>query len=262
MGASIVMLCRDRSRGEWARADIVKQSGNQNVRVMFCDLASQKSIRSFALDFAQEYKKLDVLINNAGVFMMRRSITEDGFESTFAINHLAYFLLTNLLLPLLKNAAPSRIVNVSSTVHSYGHINFADLQMESNYSAFGAYAGSKLANILFTRALARRLDGTGVTANCLHPGAVSTSLFRSLPKPLESIIKLITISPARGARTTVYLATSPEVANVSGKYFVRCRETAPSSEAQNDELADRLWMVSEQLTGLSTIRDAAHTQRA
>lgn len=250
IGARVVMLCRDPARGEAAQSEIRKRSGNPNVELMICDLASQKSIREFAVAFCRQYERLDVLVNNAGVLMPQRSITEDGVESTIAINHLGYFLLTNLLLNLLKKSAPSRIVSVSSAVHAYGHIDLNDLQFENDYGAFKAYASSKLANVLFTRELARRLDGTKVTANCLHPGGVATNLFRRLPKLLESAIKLLTISAERGSRTSIFLATSPEVEGVNGKYFVRSKVTPSSKGSLDDELAGSLWRVSEDLTSL------------
>jgi NAD(P)-dependent dehydrogenase (short-subunit alcohol dehydrogenase family) len=252
LDATVVMLCRDRERGESARAEIANESGNSNVMLMLCDLSAQKSIREFVANFRDRYDRLDVLINNAGVLMPQRSITEDGLETTFAINHLAYFQVTILLLDVLKKSAPSRIVNVSSAAHAYGHIDLSDLQGQKKYGSFRAYASSKLANVLFTRELARRLEGTGVIANCLHPGGVSTNLFRRLPKVLEAAIKLVTIGPERGARTSIFLASSPEVETVTGKYFVRCKETPSSRESLHDELARSLWVVSEELCGLST----------
>src|SRR5215813_6726071 len=250
MGATVVLVSRERERGEAALQDVQHRTNSRNVVLMTCDLSSQRSIRVLADEFSSKYSGLDVLINNAGVFMTRRSITEDGIESTFAINHLAYFLLSNLLLERLKARAPSRIVNVASAAHHYGHLDFTDLQRSRSYSSFGAYAASKLANILFTRELARRLEGTAITVNCLHPGTVGTNLFRRLPGFLESIIKLVTISPERGARTSIYLASSPDVDKVSGKYFSRSRETSVSREARNDDLAEKLWLISEELTGL------------
>jgi NAD(P)-dependent dehydrogenase (short-subunit alcohol dehydrogenase family) len=247
-GGTVVMLCRDQERGKEALADIVKKTGNRRTALMICDLASQRAIRAFAERFLAEHRRLDVLINNAAVLMPKRSITEDGIESTLAINHVAYFLLTELLLERLKSSAPSRIVNVASAAHTYGHIDLSNLQGERDYGGFRAYANSKLANILFTRQLARRLTGTGVTANCLHPGSVGTSLFRRLPKVLEAIIKLVTIGPDRGARTTIYLASSPEVEGVTGKYFSRSREVQSSLESRDDQLAADLWAVTEELT--------------
>lgn len=251
LGATVVMVCRDAGRSEKALREIKRKSGSGHVELLICDLASQKSIRSFADEFKQQHDRLDILVNNAGVFLRQRSLTEDGFESTFAINHLGYFLLTNLLLDLMKKSAPSRIVNVASTAHRYGKLDVNAWVSAREYSAFGAYANSKLANVLFTYELAQRLEGTGVTANCLHPGAVASNLFRGLPGVLEALIRLVTISPERGARTSIYLASSPEVEGITGKYFAR-RRPQKSSEASYDlEAARRLWEVSEEVTGMN-----------
>jgi NAD(P)-dependent dehydrogenase (short-subunit alcohol dehydrogenase family) len=252
MGATVVMVCRDRQRGEAAQREIRQSTGNDAVELMVCDVASQASIRQFATDFKQRHDRLDVLVNNAGVLLRERSLNEDGIESTFAVNHLGYFLVTNLLLDVLKKSAPSRIVNVSSTAHKYGKIDIGGWVAGRNYSAFGAYANSKLANVLFTYELARRLQGTGVTANCLHPGGVGTNLFRGLPGFLQSLIKLVTIGPERGARTSIYLASSPEVEGITGKYFARRRQQKSSDTSHNEEAARQLWEVSEELTGLNT----------
>src|SRR5262249_4112739 len=246
-GARVVLVCRDRGRGESAASDIKRATGNPNVELMLCDLSSQAEIRRFASEFKSTHDRLDVLVNNAGVYLRKRTTTVDGIESTFAVNHLGYFLLTNLLLDLLKRSAPARVISVSSGAHASGHINFEDLQGEQSYGGVRAYCHSKLANILFTRELAKRLAGTGVTANCLHPGAVSTGIFRNLPKLLELIVLAFTMSPEKGARTSIYLATSPEVEGITGRYFVNCVETAPSREAQDDEVAHRLWLESERL---------------
>lgn len=256
-GAHVVMVCRDRARGEAALAEIKQATGNDQIELMLCDLSSQADIRRFADEFKATHDRLDVLVNNAGVYLRKRETTVAGIEATFAVNHLAYFLLTSLLLDLLKRSAPSRIVNVSSDAHKHGHINFDDLQAEKSYSGVKAYCNSKLANVLFTRELSKQLAGTKVTANCLHPGAVATGIFRALPKPIEAIIKLLTLSPEKGARTSVYLASSPAVETVTGKYFVRCKEAAASAEAQNDEIADRLWAESARLTSLQA--DAVNT---
>src|SRR6185503_9856418 len=251
LGANVVMVCRDRDRGEAAQLEIKQKSGNQQVDLMLCDLSSQNSIRHFAETVIRQRARVDVLINNAGIVLRQRSMTEDGIESTFAINHLGYFLVTDLLLDLLKKSAPSRIVNVASTAHRYGKLDVNAWVSAREYSAFGAYANSKLANVLFTYELARGLEGTGVTANCLHPGAVASNLFRGLPALLEALIRLVTISPERGARTSIYLASSPDVQGVSGKYFAR-RRPEKSSEASYDlEAARRLWEVSEELTSAS-----------
>src|SRR5436853_2096752 len=222
LGPHIVMGCHDGARGEAALAEIKQATGNDQLELMLCDLSSQADIRRFADEFKATHNRLDVLVNNAGVYLRKRQTTVDKLEATFAINHLGYFLLTNLLLDLLKQSAPSRIVNVSSSAHTSGHINFDDLQGEKSYGGGKAYCHSKLANILFTRELARQLAGTQVTANCLHPGAVATGIFRSLPKPIEAIIKLVTMSPEKGAQTTIYLASSPAVETVTGKSFIKC----------------------------------------
>jgi len=252
LGATVVMVCRDAGRAEKALREI-KHKSSDRVELMICDLASQKSIRRFADDFKQQHDRLNVLVNNAGVFLRQRSLTEDGIESTFAINHLGYFLVTNLLLDLMKNSKPSRIVNVASTAHRYGKLDVNSWPTGRDYSGFAAYANSKLANVLFTYELARRLEGTGVTANCLHPGAVASNLFRGLPRFLEVLIRLVTISPERGARTSIYLASSPDVQGISGKYFAR-RRPEKSSEASYDlGAARRLWEVSEELTSASAL---------
>ena len=252
MGARVVMVCRDRARGEAALTEIKQATGSGGLELMLCDLSSQADIRRFADQFRATHDRLDVLVNNAGVYLRKRTTTVDHLEATLAINHLGYFLLTNLLLDMLKQGAPSRVVNVSSDAHAHGHINFDDLQGEKSYSGVKAYCHSKLANILFTRELARRLAGTGVTANCLHPGAVATGIFRALPKPIEAIIKLVTMSPEKGAQTSIYLASAPAVEQVTGRYFVKCAEARPSSEAQDDQVASRLWAESARLTDLKS----------
>jgi NAD(P)-dependent dehydrogenase (short-subunit alcohol dehydrogenase family) len=250
LGATVVMVCRDRQRGEEAQSEIKRKSGNDDVELMLCDLSSQRSIKQFAPIFAQRYDRLDVLVNNAGIVLREHSMTEDGLESTFAINHLGYYLLTNLLLDLLKKSAPSRIINVASAAHKFGSLDVNAWPTGRQYRAFGAYANSKLANILFTRELAQRLNGTGVTANCLHPGGVGTNLFRGFPKFLQTLIKLVTISPERGARTSIYLASSPDVEGITGKYFARCRQQESSDASRNKVAARDLWNLSAELTGV------------
>ncbi|MFP2934327.1 SDR family NAD(P)-dependent oxidoreductase, partial [Pyxidicoccus sp. 3LG] len=217
------------------------------------DLASLQSVRDLAAAFRSRYSRLDVLLNNAGLIMDRREVTADGLEATMATNHFAPFLLTNLLLDLLKASAPSRIINVSSDAHQAGKLDFDDLQSERGYIAFRVYGTSKLANILFTRALAKRLEGTGVTANSLHPGVVRTGFGLNTQGFFRLIVKLgapFMISAEKGARTSIYLASSPEVESVSGQYFYKSRPRKPSSAARNDALAERLWQVSAQLTGV------------
>ncbi len=252
-GATVVMVCRDKQKGEAARDEIKQKTGNQKVELMIADLSSQAQIRKLADDFKARYNRLDLLVNNAGLYLPKRTLTVDGLETTFAVNHLAYFLLTNLLLDLLKQSALSRIVNVSSGAHHYGKVEFDNLQGEREYKGFAAYSNSKLENVLFTRELARRLEGTGVTANSLHPGAVATNIFRRLPKPIEWLIKAFTLSPEKGAETSIYLATSPEVEGISGRYFDKKREARISAIAQNDEAARRLWDESARLTGLEQV---------
>jgi NAD(P)-dependent dehydrogenase (short-subunit alcohol dehydrogenase family) len=253
LGATVVMLCRDAGTGEAARSEIAAGAPSP-IELMVADLASQQAIRRVAKELLDTHPRLDVLVNNAGVYRVKRSLTDEGIETTFAVNHLSYFLLTNLLLDRLRASAPARIVNVSSAAHHRGSINFADLGGERGYSGFRAYPQAKLANVLFTYELARKLAGTGVTANCLHPGAVRTKLWRDAGGALGFVFKIIRpfmIGPERGAETVVYLASSPEVEGVSGKYFVKKR-IAESSKASYDEaMARRLWQVSEELTGLS-----------
>ena len=250
MKANLVIVCRDQQRGRAALEDIKSKSGNPSVELMICDLASQAQIRKLAQEFKQKHDRLDVLVNNAGVILTRRSLTEDGLESTFAINHLAYFLLTNLLLDLIKQSAPARIVNVSSTVHKSATIDFDDLQGERSYGAMRAYGQSKLANVLFTYELARRLEGARVTANCLHPGVIATNIFRDISGVVGAAAKLFLKSARRGAETSIYLAASPEVEGVTGKYFDDGRAVRSSPESYDEAIAERLWQVSERLTNL------------
>jgi retinol dehydrogenase-14 len=255
MGAKkVVMVSRDRTKGESARAEILEKSGrkNEEIELMICDLSSLKSVRGFAAEYKRMHDRLDVLINNAGLILAKRTVTEEGFETTFVVNYLSHFLLTNLLLDLLKASAPSRIINVSSDAHTGGHMNFDDLQGETRYSGSRAYSQSKLAQILFTYELAKRLEGTGVTVNAVHPGAVATNWGRKSAGALSVVLAIFhpfELSPEKGADTVVYLASSPEVANVSGKYFTKRKAIESSLESRNEEDARRLWEVSEHLTG-------------
>ena len=256
MGASVVMTSRDRAKGEAALADVRSRSGG-NIEVMPADFGSLASTRQLAADFKAKHERLDVLVNNAGAIVTTRSETADGFETTFGVNHLGYFLLTNLLLDTIKAGAPARIVNVSSNAHTRREMDFQDLNTTGKYSAMKAYARSKLANVLFTYELARRLAGTGVTANCLHPGVVRTGfgknnagLVRVAFQAFQIVARPWLLSPEKGAATSIYLASSPEVEGVTGKYFVQCRETL-SSAASYDEAAQRkLWEISEEMCGL------------
>lgn len=253
LGATVAIVSRNRERGETALAEIKAKTGNQNLTLFVADLASQKAVRQLAEDFKASYDRLHVLINNAGLTITRRTLTPDGLEATFAINHLAPFLLTNLLLDLLKVSTPARIITVSSAAHYTGSINFNNLQLERFYTEIGAYSQSKLANVLFTYELARRLRGTGVTANCLHPGIVRSNFAGSnvsLFGLMFALSRPFQISPAQGAQTSIYLASSPQVATVSGKYFTNKRPAMSSPLSNNEQVARRLWEVSTRLTKL------------
>ena len=253
-GAAVALVCRDGERGQHARAEIIEQTGNERIALHLADLSSQASIRRLVQELSARYSKIDVLVNNAGMISRRRELTIEGFEAQFAVNHLAYFLLTNLLLDLLKAGGPARIVNVSSEAHKFGHIHFDDLHLEQSYTPLKAYSQSKLANILFTYELARRLSESSVTANCLHPGVVATQLlndFFGFPRFFSRVNRLFVSSPQRGAQTSLHVATSPDVREVSGKYFVRRRPANSSPASYDRQAAERLWQVSAELTGIA-----------
>lgn len=254
MGATVIMVCRDRARGEEAQNEIKTKSGNNAVDLLLADLSSQQSIRQLVENFQQRYTQLHVLINNAGVFMMSRKVTVDGLEMTFAVNYLAPYLLTNLLLDTLKNSAPARIVHVSSESHQSGYFKIDDLQAKKWYMSWNAYAQSKLALVMFTYELARRLQGTGVTANCLHPGFVATHIGQSRTGPVvRAIIKLIFsrgISPEEGAKTSIYLASSPDVEGVTGKYFAKSIPIRSAPITYDESLQRQLWEQSAKLVNL------------
>jgi NAD(P)-dependent dehydrogenase (short-subunit alcohol dehydrogenase family) len=255
MGAEVVVVGRDRAKAEETIEQINAHSQSGEASFILADLSTMSAVRKLAEEFRTNYSRLDVLVNNAGSAFMKRTITEDGFEKTFALNHLAYFLLTNLLLDILKENTPSRIVNVSSGAHTSGEINFDDLDMQEDYFILKAYRRSKLANVMFTYDLARRLEGTGVTANCLHPGLVKTGIFRKIRfvGPLVDLfISRRAISVEKGAETIVYLASSPEVGDISGKYFYKSRQHESSTLSQDEELQEKLWEVSAQRTGLDS----------
>lgn len=248
LGATVIMVARDKDRGEATRSEIQTKSGNNSVDLLLTDLASQASIHQMAQDFQQKYSRLDVLVNNAGISPMKRTLTMDGIEKTFAVNVLAYFLLTNLLLDVLKSSAPARIVNVASAAHS--PINFDDLQHEKHFGWMDVYGQSKFGTILFTYELAKRLQGTGVTANCLHPGVIGTNLMRELPPVAGWFMKLFFSSAEKGAETSIYLASSREVEGVSGKYFIKRKEAMSSKETYDEAAQQRLWQICAQLTKL------------
>jgi NAD(P)-dependent dehydrogenase (short-subunit alcohol dehydrogenase family) len=253
-GARLIVVCRDRTRGESLVREIGEQAGSEEVQLMLADLASLQSIRQLAADFLATAQPLHLLLNNAGVVNLQRQLSVDGFEEVFAVNHLAYFLLTHLLLDRLKAGSAARIVNVASDAHKFGGaIDFDDLGSEKSYGTMRVYARSKLANIMFTYELARRLQGTGVTVNCLHPGAVSTGLGKNngkLAQVLIGFLRPFFKTPEQGAATSIYLASSPAVEGVSGKYFVNSKERRSSKASYDVAAQQRLWKVSEDLTGL------------
>jgi NAD(P)-dependent dehydrogenase (short-subunit alcohol dehydrogenase family) len=254
LGATVVLIARRREDGERTSREIADHS-TVPPTVVTADLASQASIREAAAELRRLYPHLHVLVNNAGLITRRRELTVDGLELQFAVNHLAYFLLTNLLLDQLKAGAPSRIINVSSGAHSGARLDFDDLQGERGYDGNRAYSRTKLANILFTYELARRLQGTGVTANCLHPGVIGTQLladYMGIPIAGRALARTFGASPEKGAETIIYLATSPDVETVTGKYFEAKRERRSSRESYDEAAARRLWDVSESLTSLSS----------
>jgi NAD(P)-dependent dehydrogenase (short-subunit alcohol dehydrogenase family) len=255
MGATVVMVCRDRARGEEAKSEITTKSRNNAVDLLQADLSSQQSIRQLVENFQHHYTQLHVLINNAGAaFPGQRRETVDGLEMTFAVNYLAPFLLTNLLLDVLKASAPARIVNVSSAAQASGYIQMDDLQAEKLYRPMRTYPQSKLAVLLFTYELARRLQGTGVTANCLHPGFVATNFGQNGTGPaVRLLVKLIGsfgTSPQEGAKTSIYLASSPEVEGVTDKYFVKSIPKRSASISYDESLQRQLWEQSAKLVNL------------
>ncbi|MCR4276214.1 MAG: SDR family oxidoreductase [Candidatus Parcubacteria bacterium] len=252
--ATVVFTARDREKGEEVKREIIKETNNNNVDYLVCDLASLSSVRACAREFAERWDRLDILINNAGVLPQERQESRDGIELNFAVNFLAPFLLTNLLLPLLKQSAPARIINVSSSMHAEGNINFDDLESKKAFDKYKAYAQSKLALLLFTKKLAKELQGTGVTVNALHPGVIGTEMTMRNVRTMNPIaaffFKRTLITPAQGAKTSVYLATSPDVAGVTGEYFDKKKIAAASPLADDTALADKLWDISAKLVGL------------
>ncbi len=253
-GARVVMACRNRERGEPARAEIARKSGNDAVELLTADFASQRQIRALAEAFKRAHTRLDVLVNNAGLYLPRRTETEDGVETTWAVNHLAPFLLTNLLLDVIKASAPARIVNVSSNAHFGNTIHFADPGLAENYNWQRAYGQSKLANVLFTYELARRLEGAGVTATCLHPGVVATNIWNRSANPISLIMrpfKLLMTRPARSARAVARLVVDPALEGVTAQYFDEMKERRSSRISYDEDVARRLWDLSEEMTGLA-----------
>jgi len=245
MRATVVMVCRNKDKGEAARKEIAKKTGSESVDLLLCDLSSLANVRALAAQVQSRYGKLHVLVNNAGLFSLRGK-SVDGFETTLAVNYLAPFLLTNLLLELLKSSAPSRVVNVASVNHFSGHIDL-DALGKPGAMGWGGYSNSKLALVMFTYELARRLQGTGVTANCLHPGGVATGIWRIPPALLRPFLK----SAKEGAQTAIYLASAPEVEGVSGEYFENKSAKKSSDESYDANEARALWEITSKIVGLS-----------
>lgn len=253
LGATVVLVGRDPTRTQDALAAVRAAAPEAKADTLLADFTSLESVRKLAEDFKARYSRLDVLLNNAGLIIDRREATQDGFEATLGINHLAPFVLTNLLRDVLVASAPARVITVSSEAHRAAKLDFEDLQATRGYIPFRVYGNSKLANILFTQALARRLQGTRVTANTLHPGVVATGFGHNAKGIFRHLVKLgapFMLTAEKGARTSVYLASSPEVEGVTGEYFIKCRKAKPSRDARDEALAERLWQVSAELTGV------------
>lgn len=251
MGAKLVIVCRSKERGEEALKDIRNKSNNENVELILADMASQKSIKNFAEQFKTKYDKLDVLVNNAGLIIGKKELTEDGIESTFAINHMGYFITTHLLLDMLKESPAGRIVNVASEAHRMGNTSFDDINCEKAYNSMKVYGQSKFNNILFTYELAKRIkEHKNLTVNCLHPGVIGSNFgqtgaawFRFGAK----LLKPFFLTNEQGAETQIYLATSPEVEGVSGKYFDKKKPVRSSKISYDENAWKKLWEISEGL---------------
>jgi NAD(P)-dependent dehydrogenase (short-subunit alcohol dehydrogenase family) len=248
MGARTIMVCRNRERGESAKNEIIRETGNPAVELLLCDLSSLAQVRKLADEVQSSYSALHVLVNNAGTVSLSGGTTVDGFETTLAVNYLAPFLLTNLLLGLVRAGSPSRIINVSSVSHYGGKVNLDQIASGRAGALMGAYSNSKLALVMFTYELARRLQGSGVTVNCLHPGVVATRIWH-IPTFLT---RSFMISASRGAETTLYLASSPEVEATTGRYFEKKKEKRSSAESYDEEEAKLLWDATCRLVGLPT----------
>ncbi len=246
LGARVILVCRDRGKGEAARRELIQSTGNGQIHLLIADLASLDAVRRLAGEIQASCPRLDVLIHNAGLMCKTRQVSADGHEMQLAVHFLAPFLLTDLLLDLLKHSAPARVILVSSRLHQFARIHFDDLQCRKKYRLMRAYGQSKLAALLYTYELAARLRGTGVTANALHPGVVATNI--GMPEWLAPFIA----TPEKGARTSIHLASAPELEKVTGKYFVGCREAKSSRRSHDRTAGRRLWAVAEKLCGKTT----------
>ncbi len=251
-GAKVVMVGRDAAKTARCLEEVRGGAPGAEVSSLLCDFSQQAEVRRLADEFLRRFDRLDVLVNNAGTVFKDRTLTKDGIEATFAVNHLGYFLLTRLLLDRIVRSAPARIVNVASVAHRHATLDFEDLSFEHGYRLMRAYARSKLANVLYTRLLAQKVEGTGVTVNCLHPGAVATAIWSGAPKWTKPIIwvigKFAFISAEEGGRRIVQLVTSPELSGTTGKYFEDGKVVDPAPRGRDDALARRLWQESERLT--------------
>lgn len=257
-GVTIILVCRNREQGEVTRNWLIHETGNQRHSLMLADLASLHDIRELAGQFKQQFDRLDILINNAGVFTTSLEYTEDGLELQFAVNHLAPFLLTNLLREPLHAAPDARIINVSSVSHRFGRIDFEDLSRAGHYDGLRVYEQSKLANLLFTYELARRIKDSKITVNAVNPGRVNTNIVnkkaRGIYRWLWNLNKPFLISPGKGAKTIVYLAIAPGLEQVTGRYFYKCRERKSSRLSYREDLAKKLWETSAALVSLENIK--------
>lgn len=247
----IIMPVRNLEKGENVKRQIEQQTGNSSIHLIKCELDSFDSIRAFSDEFKKRFDKLSLLVNNAGIWEHKIKETADGIEMNFGVNHLAPFLMTNLLLDEIKKGAPSRIVNVSSEAHRYGKMNFDDPEGRKKFSSMQSYGQSKLANILFTRFLAERMAEDNVIVNCLHPGVVATNLFDKMHPVLRALSSPFMKNPRKGAKTTVYLAISPEINGQTGGYYVNKKIKRPSKAAMDDNAAERLWKLSMEYTGVT-----------
>ncbi len=249
LGATIVFTTRNVSKGEKIKKELIESTQNENINMLKCDLASFESIKNCCKEFKSKYDGLHVLINNAGIWDFKRRTSKDGIENIFATNYLAPFLLTNLLIDVLKKSSPSRIINVTSGMH-YGTINFEDIEFKQKFSGAKAYRQSKLGIILFTRLLAKKLEGTGVTVNCVQPGMNKTNLGRDASGFSQMIFKLMGKDPKIGAETSIYLASSPDVENITGEYFTKKKIKKSSKASYNMDLAKKLWNLSKKYVKL------------
>ena len=245
MGAHVIMVCRNKSKGEAARASIMQSSARPDPALMLADLASLEQVRHLAADFLNRFDHLDVLIHNAGIMKKRREESSDGFELQFAVHHLAPFLLTHLLMDALLKAGPGRVVSLASMMHRFGRLDFDDLQAQRSYNMVSRYGSSKLANIMFTYQLAEQMKNQPLTVNCLHPGVVGSNI-EANPSFIRPLLK----SPRKAARTPVYLASSPEVDTISGRYFIGTKPRITSKASCNQADQQRLWNLSAELTGV------------